>query len=122
MQNFDLIIYQQSMYSGLKESFLDNLALLNKPIVVLTFESEHVNEAKYAGNSDVTFVRYPISVTDLASKLAAIFEESANRKGQSSSERTIGIYAENEREAQHASFSHGAKLKNTTHFSLKIGH
>lgn len=77
LQNFDLIIYQQSMYGVLKKSFLDNLLLLNKPIVVLTFESEEINKSKYTENSNITFIRYPISVTDLASELAAIFEKRA---------------------------------------------
>ncbi|MBO0422219.1 helix-turn-helix domain-containing protein [Enterococcus plantarum] len=96
LQNFDLIIYQQSMYSGLKESFLDNLALLNKPIVVLTFESEQVSKSKYLNNANVSFVRYPISVTDLASKLAAIFEETANRTGKNSQERAVDSSVNNE--------------------------
>ncbi|GGC96256.1 helix-turn-helix domain-containing protein [Enterococcus wangshanyuanii] len=117
LQNFDLIIYQQSMYSGLKESFLDNLVLLNKPIVVLTFESEQANESKYADNTEVTFVRYPISVTDLASKLAEIFEETAVRAGQTNQERTIDVFSGNESMSQHSSFS--VKNKKTHTFQLK---
>lgn len=120
LQNFDLIIYQQSMYSGLKESFLDNLVLLNKPIVVLTFESEQANESKYADNAEVTFVRYPISVTDLASKLAEIFEATAVRAGQTNQERTIDVFSGNESMSQHSSsFSAVAKMKKTHTFQLK---
>lgn len=120
LQNFDLIIYQQSMYSGLKESFLDNLALLNKPIVVLTFESEQVNKSKYLNNANVSFVRYPISVTDLASKLAAIFEESANRKGKNSLERAEGSSTNNDGFAQNMSvYSNAVKVKKPYSFQLK---
>ncbi|WP_086314711.1 hypothetical protein A5821_002320 [Enterococcus sp. 7F3_DIV0205] len=120
LQNFDLIIYQQSMYSGLKESFLDNLALLNKPIVVLTFESEQVNKSKYLNNANVSFVRYPISVTDLASKLAAIFEESANRKGKNSQERAEGSSTNNDGFARNMSaYSNAVKVKKPYSFQLK---
>lgn len=75
LQNFDLIIYQQSMYGVLKESLLDNLALLDKPIVILTFESEQFDRTKYIANEKVYFVQYPISISELASKLEVIFEE-----------------------------------------------
>ena len=120
LQNFDLIIYQQSMYSGLKESFLDNLMLLNKPIVVLTFESEPSNETKYGDNTDVTFIHYPISVTDLASKLAEIFEETVARIGQTSQDRTIGGFASDESISQHsAAFSGTEKNKKQHIFQLK---
>ncbi|WP_348921299.1 helix-turn-helix domain-containing protein [Enterococcus rotai] len=120
LQNFDLIIYQQSMYSGLKESFLDNLALLNKPIVVLTFESEQVSKSKYLNNANVSFVRYPISVTDLASKLAAIFEESASRTGKNSQERAVSHSGNNEGSAQNTSpFSTVVKVKKQYSFQLK---
>lgn len=77
LQNFDLIIYQQSMYGTLKESLLDNLALLDKPIVILTFESEQLDQTKYAANEKIYFMPYPISVSELASKLGVIFEETA---------------------------------------------
>lgn len=80
LQNFDLIIYQQSMYGVLKESFLDNLTLLDKPIVILTFESEQLDRTKYAANEKVYFVQYPISVSELASKLEVIFEETASER------------------------------------------
>ncbi|MEI5990507.1 hypothetical protein A5881_002000 [Enterococcus termitis] len=120
LQNFDLIIYQQSMYSGLKESFLDNLVLLNKPIVVLTFESEQVNKSKYLTNASVSFVRYPISVTDLASKLAAIFEETAGRVGKNSQERTDASFENSEASSKHvSSFSNVAKVKKQYSFQLK---
>ena len=75
LQNFDLIIYQQSMYGVLKESLLDNLALLDKPIVILTFESEQLDRTKYATNEKIYFMPYPISVSELANKLGVIFEE-----------------------------------------------
>ncbi|MGX7149846.1 helix-turn-helix domain-containing protein [Enterococcus ureasiticus] len=120
LQNFDLIIYQQSMYSGLKESFLDNLALLNKPIVVLTFESEQANKSKYLNDANVSFVRYPISVTDLASKLAAIFEESANRKGKNSQERAVDSSMNNgEASRMTSSSSTLIKVKKQYSFQLK---
>ncbi|OJG88160.1 hypothetical protein RV15_GL001819 [Enterococcus silesiacus] len=120
LQNFDLIIYQQSMYSGLKESFLDNLVLLNKPIVVLTFESEQVNSSKYLTDANVSFVRYPISVTDLASKLAAIFEETASRVGKNSQERTVDSSGDNEASSKNASsFSNVVKAKRQYSFQLK---
>lgn len=120
LQNFDLIIYQQSMYSGLKESFLDNLVLLNKPIVVLTFESEQVNKSKYLTDANVSFVRYPISVTDLASKLAAIFEETAGRANKNSQERTVASFETNEASSKNvSSFSNAAKVKKQYSFQLK---
>ena len=120
LQNFDLIIYQQSMYSGLKESFLDNLALLNKPIVVLTFESEQASKSKYLNNANVSFVRYPISVTDLASKLAAIFEETVNRTRKNSQERA-GDSSMNNDEASRSvpSPSTLVKVKKQYSFQLK---
>jgi DNA-binding response OmpR family regulator len=114
LQNFDLIIYQQSMYSGLKESFLDNLALLDKPIVVLTFEAEKINKSKYLNNSNVIFVRYPISVTDLASKLAAIFEETS--RSESGQTKVVNPYAPVEEGT--AAFS-PAKVKRHYSFQLK---
>lgn len=86
LQNFDLIIYQQSMYSSLKESFLDNLTLLNKLIVVLTFESDEMAKEKYADNRYISFIHYPISVTDLASRLAQIFEDEATQAGHANRE------------------------------------
>lgn len=120
LQNFDLIIYQQSMYSGLKESFLDNLALLNKPIVVLTFEAEQVNKSKYSNNGNVSFVRYPISVTDLASKLASIFEESVNSQGNGGQERAMNSSINNEGASQNPlSHSNIAKVKKQYSFQLK---
>lgn len=120
LQNFDLIIYQQSMYSGLKESFLDNLALLNKPIVVLTFESEQVNKSKYLNNANVIFVRYPISVTDLASKLAAIFEERASQTGKDGQEKMADSYINNEGlHRSSSSLSNAAKVKKQYSFQLK---
>ncbi|OJG23583.1 hypothetical protein RU98_GL001838 [Enterococcus caccae] len=120
LQNFDLIIYQQSMYSGLKESFIDNLALLNKPIVVLTFESEQDNKSKYLNNSNVSFVRYPISVTDLASKLATIFEETANRTDKNSQERAVASSGKNGETLQNpTSFSNVVKAKKQYSFQLK---
>ncbi|EOH95958.1 hypothetical protein UAY_03384 [Enterococcus moraviensis ATCC BAA-383] len=120
LQNFDLIIYQQSMYSGLKESFLDNLALLNKPIVVLTFESEQVNKSKYSDNVNVSFVRYPISVTDLASKLAAIFEEVATRSGKNNKERVEDYSRSSEGVSRTASgYSNVVKVKKHYSFQLK---
>lgn len=120
LQNFDLIIYQQSMYSGLKESFLDNLALLNKPIVVLTFESEQASKSKYMDNVNVSFVRYPISVTDLASKLAAIFEETANRTGKNSQERIVNSPMNHEGTSRNTSVpSSLVKVKKQYSFQLK---
>ncbi|MBO0441804.1 helix-turn-helix domain-containing protein [Candidatus Enterococcus ikei] len=120
LQNFDLIIYQQSMYSGLKESFLDNLALLNKPIVVLTFESEQVNKSKYLNNANVIFVRYPISVTDLASKLAAIFEERASQTGTDGQEKMADSYLNNEGFSRSSSsLPNTAKVKKQYSFQLK---
>lgn len=120
LQNFDLIIYQQSMYSGLKESFLDNLALLNKPIVVLTFESEQVNNSKYLDNDNVSFVRYPISVTDLASKLASIFEEVASNASKSEQEIGIGSSIHNSSSVQNdTSSSNVVKVKKQYSFQLK---
>lgn len=117
LQNFDLIIYQQSMYSGLKESFLDNLALLNKPIVVLTFESEQINKSKYLNNTNVSFVRYPISVTDLASKLASIFEEVAGQVSKNSQGRAVDASIDNTQNA--SSFSNVVKVKKQYSFQLK---
>lgn len=120
LQNFDLIIYQQSMYSGLKESFLDNLALLNKPIVVLTFESEQVNKSKYLNNANVSFVSYPISVTDLASKLAAIFEETANNEGKDSQDRVVDSSNNSAGVSRNtASFSNVVKVKKQYSYQLK---
>ncbi|MGX7245543.1 helix-turn-helix domain-containing protein [Enterococcus quebecensis] len=119
LQNFDLIIYQQSMYSGLKESFLDNLALLNKPIVVLTFESEQVNKSKYMNSTNIIFVRYPISVTDLASKLATIFEEDASRTNKNKQERTVSSINNDDFSQNTTSFSNVAKTKKQYSFQLK---
>ncbi|MEI5993915.1 helix-turn-helix domain-containing protein [Candidatus Enterococcus mansonii] len=120
LQNFDLIIYQQSMYSGLKESFLDNLVLLNKPIVVLTFESEQVNKTKYLNNSKVTFVPYPISVTDLASKLATIFEETANHARKTNQDGGKDSYQNSEGASKKvSSFSNVVKVKKQYSFQLK---
>lgn len=120
LQNFDLIIYQQSMYSGLKESFLDNLALLDKPIVVLTFETEEDSKTKYLNNSNVTFIRYPISVTDLASRLAMIFEEEVARKGKPNQGRTATSYVSSDRPNKNISaFSSVAKAKKQHAYQLK---
>lgn len=120
LQNFDLIIYQQSMYSGLKESFLDNLALLNKPIVVLTFESEQVKKSKYLNNVNVSFVRYPISVTDLASKLATIFEDTANHASKISQERAVDSSLRSEGYTRNmSSLSTVVKVKKKYSFQLK---
>lgn len=120
LQNFDLIIYQQSMYSGLKESFLDNLVLLNKPIVVLTFESEQVNKSKYLNNANVIFVRYPISVTDLASKLASIFEENSSHTGENSQEKTVDSINNGGSSQNAMSFSNNVvKVKKQYSFQLK---
>lgn len=117
LQNFDLIIYQQSMYSMLKKSFLDNLLLLNKPIVVLTFESEEINRSKYTENSNITFIRYPISVTDLASELATIFEESYNINTNSDAPTYM---IDNERNIHGtASYSAVMQVKKQYSFQLK---
>lgn len=120
LQNFDLIIYQQYMYSGLKESFLDNLALLNKPIVVLTFESEEVNKSKYLNSTNVIFIRYPISVTDLASRLATIFEEEASQTAKNGQEKNVVSFIDSEgTNSNSASFSNIGKVKKQHSYQLK---
>ncbi|MGM0219070.1 helix-turn-helix domain-containing protein [Enterococcus sp. AZ126] len=120
LQNFDLIIYQQSMYSSLKESFLDNLALLNKPIIVLTFESEQGSKSKYLNNANVSFVRYPISVTNLASRLATIFEDVTNRSGKNNQEREVNSSMKNEGASRNtSSTSNLVKVKKQYSFQLK---
>lgn len=120
LQNFDLIIYQQSMYSSLKESFLDNLALLNKPIIVLTFESEQGSKSKYLNNANVSFVRYPISVTNLASRLATIFEDVTNRSGKNNQEREVNSSIKNEGASRNTpSTSNLVKVKKQYSFQLK---
>lgn len=117
LQNFDLIIYQQSMYGVLKKSFLDNLLLLNKPIVVLTFESEEINKSKYTENSNITFIRYPISVTDLASELATIFDRRASL-GAEMVDNNLSMGNENN-VYDATSYSSGMQAKKQYSFQLK---
>lgn len=119
LQHFDLIIYQQSMYSSLKESFLDNLTLLNKLIVVLTFESTEVAKEKYAENHYISFIHYPISVTDLASRLAQIFEEEAVKTDDSTREESRLILTNEQTPQQLFSTSAAGGTKKPYSYQLK---
>lgn len=100
LQNFDLIIYQQSMYNTLNEELLECLILQNKPVVVLTFESEETSNLKALEHHQLCFIHYPISVTELAGKLSMVFDQANNQEDRRANgqERDISvIYSNNER-------------------------
>lgn len=71
IQNFDLVIYQQSVFKPIDETFLHNLTLLRKPVMIMTFEEERCSKSIEVPNFKI--VSYSLSIGDLIKEIEQLF-------------------------------------------------